>query len=168
MSGTARGDDPARAADGAVPGVPEGFVPLDFGLNPYIDRVGPLYGHRAEGLAGRLVLGLRVEARHCSPSGHCHGGMLATLADMLIVVGANLQAGQDRFMSTVRLSTDFVGAVPQGAWLEGRMEVLRATRNLVFCQGLFRVDGDVVLRADGIARPIGEAGERFSARRYFG
>lgn len=162
-------DVTGQGAPGAAgPAIPDGFVPLRLGANPFVDRVGPLYGHRAEGLAGRLVLGLRVESRHCSPSGFCHGGMLGTLADMLMVLGANLQAGQDRFMSTVRLSTDFITAVPQGAWIEGRMEVLRATRNLVFCQGLYRVDGVVAMRVDGIVRPTGEADGQFSAARYFG
>ncbi|HYF58875.1 MAG TPA: PaaI family thioesterase [Burkholderiaceae bacterium] len=149
-------------------GVPEGFVPMDFGTNPFVDSVGPLYGHRDEGLAGRLVLGLRVERRHCSPSGYCHGGMLATLADMLMVVGASLQSGRDAFMTTVRLSTDFLAPVPEGAWLEGRLEVLRTTRNLVFCQGLYRVDGEPALRVDAIVKPLGEATVRSGALRWFG
>jgi uncharacterized protein (TIGR00369 family) len=155
-------DDPSARVS-----VPDGFVPLSFGGNPFIDLVGPLYGHAAEGAAGRLVMGLRVEPRHCSPSGFCHGGMLMALADMLVVLGSNLQTGQDRFMSTVSLSADFLAPVPQDAWIEGRLDVLRATRNLVFCQGLFRVDGAPVLRVDGIAKPIGEGGPDHSAKRYF-
>jgi uncharacterized protein (TIGR00369 family) len=147
--------------------VPEGFVRLALGGNPFVDSIGPLYGHRGEGLDGRLVMGLRVERRHCSPSGHCHGGMLMSMADMLLVLGGNLQAGLDRFMTTVSLSADFLAPVPLGAWLEGRLEVLRTTRNLVFCQGMFRVDGAPVLRVDGIVKPIGEASSDFSAKRYF-
>ena len=160
--------DAAGAPDGGAPATPAGFVRLALGDNPFVESVGPLYGHRDEGLAGRLVLGLRVERRHCSPSGFCHGGMLMSMADMLLVLGANLQAGHDRFMSTVSLSADFLAPVPRGAWLEGRIDVLRSTRNLVFCQGLFRVDGEPVLRVDGIAKPIGEAAAGHSAKRYFG
>ena len=165
MSGM-RGDD-AGVPGGGAPGVPDGFVPLALGGNPFVDSIGPLYGHRDEGLAGRLVLGIRVERRHCSPSGFCHGGMLMSMADMLLVLGANLQAGLDRFMSTVSLSADFLAPVPCDAWLEGRLDVLRTTRNLVFCQGLFRVDGVAVLRVDGIAKPIGDASPDHSAKRYF-
>lgn len=173
MSGTGGGPGAGRegdggAASGDASAPPEGFVRLALGGNPFVESVGPLYGHREEGLAGRLVLGLRVEHRHCSPSGFCHGGMLMSMADMLLVLGANLQAGLDRFMSTVSLSADFLAPVPRGAWLEGRIDVLRATRNLVFCQGLFRVDGEPVLRVDGIAKPIGEASAGHSAKRYFG
>ena len=90
-----------------------------------------------------------------------------TMADMLIVIGANLQADQRRFMTTVRLSADFLAAVPLGAWLEGRLEVLRVTRNLIFCQGMLRVAGEPVLRVDGIVKPLGEADARHDARRYF-
>jgi len=167
MSGTgAQGAEPqGTGPEGAIP---EGFVPLALGDNPFVDSIGPLYGHAGEGADGRLVMGLRVERRHCSPSGFCHGGMLMSLADMLVVVGANLQTGQDRFMSTVSLSADFLAPVAQGAWIEGRLDVLRATRNLVFCQGLFRVDGVPALRVDGIAKPIGDASPAHSAKRYFG
>jgi uncharacterized protein (TIGR00369 family) len=163
MSGAPSDDGPA----GVPVELPDGFVRIPFDENPFVHGVGPLYGHREEGRAGRLVLGTRVERRHCSPSGYCHGGMLMTMADMLIVIGANLQADQRRFMTTVRLSADFLSAVPRGAWLEGRLEVLRVTRNLIFCQGMLRVAGQPVLRVDGIVKPLGEPDACHDARRYF-
>lgn len=150
----------------AVP-PPEGFIPLDSGRNPFVDSVGPLWVHREEGRAGRLVMGIRIEGRHCSPSGYAHGGMLLTLADMLVVMGTSVQTGINRFMTTVSLASDFLAAVPQGAWIEGRLDVLRTTRTLVFCQGLFRVDGEPVLRVDGIVKPIGIEREGSKLARYF-
>lgn len=63
--------------------IPDGFAPLQLRPNPYINACGPLYGRR-DGDA--LCLGLRVERRHCNPAGSCHGGMLATLAGMLLVL----------------------------------------------------------------------------------
>jgi uncharacterized protein (TIGR00369 family) len=48
---------------------------------PFIRHNGPLY---ARLLDGRLELGFRVEERHTNPLKICHGGMLATLADMLL------------------------------------------------------------------------------------
>lgn len=165
--GATPGEDD-RAANAEAAAVPPGFVALALGANPFVESIGPLYGHRDEGLAGRLRMGIRVERRHCSPSGFCHGGMLMSMADMLLVLGANLQSDLRRFMTTVSLSADFLAPVPQGAWLQGRLDVLRATRNLVFCQGLYEVDGAPVLRVDGIVKPIGEASSDFSARRYFG
>jgi uncharacterized protein (TIGR00369 family) len=165
-------------------GIPAGFRAMALGANPYIETVGPLYGRRD---GERLVLAIRVQRRHCSPSGFSHGGMLLTMADMLLVVGANLQAGLHRFMSTVSLSADFLAPVPQGAWLEGRLDVLKVTRNLVFCQGMLSMGveadanvpggpaalgesaalGTPVVRVDGIVKPIGDADPRFSADRFF-
>ena len=90
-----------------------------------------------------------------------------TMADMLIVLGANVQTGLNRFMTTVSLSADFMAAVAQDAWLEGRLVILRTTRTLVFCQGIYSVDGQPVLRVDGIVKPIGEEKPDGSSRRYF-
>jgi uncharacterized protein (TIGR00369 family) len=143
---------------------PRGFAPLKLWANPFIDSCGPLYGKRED---GHLVLGLRVESRHCNPAGSCHGGMLMTFADMLLVLGANAQTGLQRFMTTVNLTCDFIGPVPEGVWLEGRMEVLKATRSLVFTQGSLDVEGQPVVRVNGILKPTGESDPRFSVERYF-
>lgn len=148
--------------------IPEGFVRLMLGENPFVDMIGPLYGHQEEGLAGRLVLGLRIEKRHCSPSGFAHGGLLMTLGDMLLVLGANVQTGLNRFMTTVHLTGDFMQAVPTGAWVEGRLQVLRTTKSLIFCQGLYTVGGEPVLRVDGIVKPIGDEKPAGALLRYFG
>ena len=142
-----------------------GFVRLRMGPNPYIDACGPLYAARD---GERLVLGLRVEHRHCNPAGSCHGGMLGTLADMLLVVGASAQSGQARYMVTVSLSCDYLAPAPLGCWLEGRVDVLRATRNLIFCQGQFTVDGQPVLRVSGIVKPTGEPNPNATLAGYRG
>ena len=51
---------------------------------------------------------------------------------------------------TISLTTDFVAAVPLGAWLEGAADVIRATKSLVFIQGTATVDGATVLRFSGV------------------
>lgn len=145
--------------------IPADFKRLQLRPNPYVDACGPLYGKRD---GEKLVLGLRVEPRHCNPGGSCHGGMLSTLADMLLVLGANVQSGQRRYMLTVNLSSDFIGPASAGSWIEGRLEVLRTTRSLVFCQGLLAADGRTVLRFSGIAKPSGEDMPEFTLARYLG
>lgn len=145
--------------------LPAGFVPLQLRPNPYIDACGPLYGRR-EGDA--LCLGLRVERRHCNPGGSCHGGMLSTLADMLLVLGSSAQTGLSRYMVTVNLSCDFIAPALEGAWIEGRLQVLRSTRNLVFCQGQLSADGALVLRLSGIAKPSGALETSFTLAHYLG
>ena len=144
--------------------VPEGFRPLHLPHNPYIEANGPLYG-RLDGKA--FVLGFRCEKKHCNPMGMCHGGMLMTLADMLLLLGANIQERIGRFLVTVHLATDFIGAVPEGAWLEGRVQVLKITRSLLFTQGTMEVEGATVARVSAILKPTGEHDARFSPERYF-
>ena len=130
--------------------VPAGFKPLPLGpAGSFMDLTGPLHGKIED---DRLLLGFRVEHRHCNPIGVCHGGMLATFADMMLGVGCSFQADLGRFLPTVNLTADFLGPAPLGAWVEGRVEVLRTTRNLVFGQCLVTADGNPALRASGILK----------------
>jgi len=128
--------------------IPEGFFPLTLGDYGFIPANGPLYGKRDNGY---FLLGFRVEDRHCNPARICHGGMLMTFADMQLPLGIRLQSETDAgFMPTVHLSAEFMAPAPLGAWVEGRTDILRQTRNLAFAQCLVTADGEVVLRASGI------------------
>ena len=127
--------------------IPDGFVPLPF-KGGFVGTNGPLYAKRADGM---LRLGFRVEERHCNPMGICHGGMLATFADMQLPFGARAQSeNADRFLPTISLTTDSMAPAPMGAWVEGETVVLRVTRNMVFAQMTATADGTLCLRANGI------------------
>ena len=144
--------------------VPEPFKLLSMSPdNGFVQANGPLYG-RMDG--ERFVLGLRVEQRHCNPAGTCHGGMLALLADMLLITGSNIQARLSRYLLTVSLNCDFIGPAPRGSWIEGRAEVLRATKTLLFAQGLLTADGAPVLRTNGTFRLPAHADPRYGPERY--
>jgi len=123
-----------------IPLVPEGN---------FADVNGPLW-RRIED--GKLTVGFRVERRHCNPAGGCHGGMLMTFADMLLGLGSNFAERLNRFLPTVNLTGDFLAPAPLGAWVQGRAEVLRVTRNLVFSQTLITADDVPVLRASGVMK----------------
>ena len=81
----------------------------------------------------------------------CHGGMLATFADMLIPC-ASMYQGETarRFLPTISLQIDYMGAAALGSWVQGEADVLRSTRNLLFGQGLVTADGEPALRVSGI------------------
>jgi len=151
-------------APSAAEPVPAGFRRLNLVENGFIDLCGPLYGRWAD---GRFTMGLRVEQRHCNPGGTCHGGMLLTLADMTMLIGSNLQAGLSRYLVTINLATDFIAPAPRGAWIEGRVDVLRASKNLLFAQGSLSVEDGIVARISGIFKPTGEPNERFALPAYF-
>jgi len=153
-----------QAAPHAQSGLPEGFRPIRLGANPFLQANGPLFG-RVDG--DRFVIGLRIEDRHCNPAGNCHGGMLLTLADMTLIVCSNVQTGLHRYLTTVNLTADFIRAAPLGAWIEGRTEVLRVARSLVFSQAILSIDGEPAARASAILKPTGDADPRFGVENYF-
>ncbi|MGB7184153.1 MAG: PaaI family thioesterase [Burkholderiaceae bacterium] len=143
--------------------IPTDFSALRLRANPFIDPLGPLYGKRE---AESLVLGLMIEPRHCNPGGSCHGGMLMTLADMLLLLNANAQTGIAQFMVTVNLTCDFVGPAVAGDWIEGRATVLKASRNMIFVNGVFTTGGKAVSRVNGIFKPTGEPNPAFASDNF--
>ena len=145
--------------------IPDGFRLLNLPPSGYMAANGPLYGRRD---GDRFVLGMRVEDKHCNPAGMCHGGMLATCCDMLLAMGSNIQARQSRFLPTVSMTLDFLAPAPRGAWIEGRLEVLRVTRNLIFASGVLEIAGEgPIVRTSGVLKVAGEPDPRFAPERYF-
>jgi uncharacterized protein (TIGR00369 family) len=136
------------AAAGPPSSIPEGFHERRFG-DGFIGVNGPLYARRTE--AG-FQLGFRVERRHCNPMGICHGGMMATFCDMLLPISAHVLSKEigNRFLPTINLQIDYLAASPLGSWVQGEAQLLRATRSLVFMQGLVHADDLPVARVSGI------------------
>jgi len=143
--------------------IPEGFRPLNLPHNPFLEANGPLYG-RFDGEV--FVMGFLCEKRHCNPMLVCHGGMIATLADMLLLLGTNIHAKLGEFLLTVSLDIDFIGPVRQGDWLEGRAEVLRAGKSVIFTEGRMTVGGATVARVNAILKPSGKPLSDFMQGQY--
>jgi uncharacterized protein (TIGR00369 family) len=152
----------SAANDEAALEIPDGFKPLAIG-GDFMAANGPLYVRLAD---GRAQLAFRVLQRHTNPLNNCHGGMLASFADMLLPVCIHRQSeiGQ-RFLPTISLQIDYLAPAPLGAWVQGEADVLRVTRTMVFAQGVARVDSSPVIRVSGIFkigqpfnRPVEAAG----------
>ena len=108
--------------------VPDGFEPAYIG-GEFATRNGPLYARWHD---EHLRIGFRVGPGHVNPGNNCHGGWLATFADILISTAAQYQSDIPRqFLPTISLQLDFMAAAPLGAWLQGQAEILRVTRNLI-------------------------------------
>ncbi|MDR3453419.1 MAG: PaaI family thioesterase [Rhodoferax sp.] len=126
---------------------PTGFEPVQIG-GAFATHNGPLYARWHD---ERLQLGFRVGPQHVNPGQSCHGGMLGMFADILISTAAQYQADIPRqFLPTISLQMDFMANAPLGSWVQGRADILKVTRNLVFSQGLVQADGQTVLRASGV------------------
>jgi uncharacterized protein (TIGR00369 family) len=126
---------------------PEGFQPVLLG-GTFATHNGPWFARWHD---DHLQVGFRVGPLHVNPGNHCHGGMLATFADILISTAAQYQTDIPRqFLPTISLQMDFMAGAPLGSWVQGQAEILEVTRNLVFSQGLVQADGRTVLRASGV------------------
>ena len=102
--------------------IPPGFHALRM-TGAFIEQVGPLYLKRD---GDELWVGFRVEERHTNPMRICHGGMLASFADMLLPLSIHRKSEVGmRFLPTVSLQIDYLAPAPLGAWVEGNAQVLR-------------------------------------------
>ena len=126
--------------------VPDGFKLIDLG-NGFGARFGPVYLHKDGG-----KLGFRVASHHLNPVDACHGGAMATFADMQIAAvrpGLGTEAGH---MPTISLSVDYLAPARLGTWVEAAITLVKITRTLAFTQALITADGDMVARSSGIYR----------------
>lgn len=97
------------------------------------------------------VIGFRVHQKQCNPRSICHGGMLMTFADFFLpTIARLLHEDDDSFTPTVSLTTMFLAPARLGSWVEGRANVLRRSRNLLFVEGLATSDGEPVMQVSGI------------------
>lgn len=89
-------------------------------------------------------------------AGFMHGGCLMTFADFaLFAIATDELNGCDAV--TMNLSSDFLGAVANGALVEARGEVTRGGGKTIFVRGMITGDGDPALSFTGIIRRFSKA-----------
>ncbi|WP_428668638.1 PaaI family thioesterase [Reyranella sp.] len=141
---------------------PEGFLRVDFDRGrpetTFNSHVGNLYVRRgAKGTRDEFVLGFRVAQHMCNPAGGLHGGMMMLVADLVGTMGGGALAGLRKFLPTVSVTCDFVAPARLGDWVEGRPELVRQTRSLLFTNIYLTVGEEKILRASAIAKiPSGD------------
>jgi uncharacterized protein (TIGR00369 family) len=128
-------------------------VPVDFERWPYaspaLDRLGPFWRHRHD----PLRVGFAVEPHQLNARGYLHAGVIATIADAAI--GHALAAGTEppTPLVTVSLTCDYLGAVGEGAWIDGHVTPTRVGRRLATGQAQFTADDRLVATARGLYLP---------------
>jgi len=132
--------------------VPGDFEPL-LRATGFASAFGTVYLNRKT-----TTLGFRITACHVNATGNCHGGAMATFADMQIaaIVRSGLIA-TERHTPTINLSVDYIAPVPLGAWVEANVILIKQTKSLIFTQALITVNGQSVARANAIYRNYGTA-----------
>ena len=125
---------------------PRGFDAFD-DHTPFLDLVGPV---QVRGDGAERVFGLRIEERHLNHRGTAQGGLLATLVDF--AVGRAIEAGLEgeAQQATVSLTTDFLGPVKEGAWLEAHVTVERIGSRLAFADCSLVADDREIVRGRAV------------------
>lgn len=96
------------------------------------------------------VMGFRVSPRHINAHGTCHGGMLASFADMM-AYASRVQTGlRETSVPTVTLACEYLRPVKLGDWVEGRTEVVKNGRNLIFSRFTGTVGAQTVFVANAV------------------
>lgn len=131
----------------APTGVPEGFSRLEK-RSGFLRTCGDFYVHDEQ-----PILAVRIVAQHLNYVRIAHGGFLSTVADSAFgVILRRLSASQAPAI-TINLNVDYIGAVREGDWLEAHVEVLKSGGRFLNASCLLKVDGRLVLRANGVFTP---------------
>ena len=136
-----------------MPAIPEGFHRIER-LSPFNALVGPLY-ERRDGDA--VSIGLAVEEKHTNSRGICHGGVLATLADLALGYSMLAKSG-DRGFVTAHLAVDYAGAARSGDWIESRVEIQHVGSRLAFANCYLVAGEKPIVRASAIFARDGKRG----------
>ena len=132
--------------------VPAGFKPL-FRTSPVAELIGPLYC-RGEGAA--LVLGLRVQSKHCNARGLVHGGILATLADTSLGYAMAFSTDPPTSLVTANLTLDFAGTAKIGDWLQTQVDIQKQGRRLSFANCYIAAGELRIVRASAVFLATGD------------
>ena len=125
---------------------PEGFrlIPR---LSPFNSLVGPLYERRR---GDEVSIGVRIDDKHTNSRGICHGGLLATIADLSLGYAMLAKTGGKGGFVTAHLAVDYAGAARIGDWVESAVEVQRMGKRLAFAN-CYLVCGEArIVRASAI------------------
>ena len=143
-----------RIADEEAGGVTEdpGWAPMED--HGFIGLVGPLEMLPPRDGHGRFRF--VAAEKHRNRNGVVHGGMLMTFADRALGLTAR-QGDMEIRQATVQFDMHFVRPAPIGATVEMDCRVVRATRSLVFVEGVMTVGDAVVATAKGIWKITGRA-----------
>ncbi len=127
----------------------DGFERLDL-ISGYGIAFGPVYLNRSQ-----RKLGFAVEPRHLNPFGVCHGGAMATFADLQIIAVNDGPRVKPGFSPTVSMSVDYLSPARLGDWVEAAVTLAKATRTLIFTQALITANGEPVARTTALYRNVG-------------
>jgi acyl-coenzyme A thioesterase 13 len=133
--------------------IPAGFRKVERTRpNPFNELVGPFY-IRTQG--EDVSLGLHIEERHTNSRGICHGGFLATMADLALGYACALQGRQTSFV-TINLSLDYAGSAVPGDWVQSKVEVQKTGSRIAFANCYLMANDVRLVRASAVFAMAGK------------
>ena len=124
---------------------PPGFVEY-VPTGGFMCLLGPVFAR--EEPDGTVTAGLRIGEQHLKTHQVAHGGLLATVVDSIL--GFNAGKAANAPIVTVNLNVSYLGRVNEHDWLEVPVRVERSGRRLVFASCLGQVNGQPVVKAEGV------------------
>jgi uncharacterized protein (TIGR00369 family) len=113
------------------------------------DFIGPFFFFM-EGEHPRTAF--RVREQHCNAHDSVHGGVLMTFADYTLCMGAN--GGANESVITVSLNSEFTAPAFKGDLIEGRGQVMRRGKSMVFVRCELVANDQIVLVASAVIKLI--------------
>ena len=126
--------------------IPKGFEPSGF-KGRYVNDVGPYWVRKTD---GGLTVGLRVADMHINYVDIAHGGVLTTLADVALSLQVNRSEDPPIPVSTVSLTTNFLGAAKLDDWLEATARIDRKGKRLAYTSGEINAGGKTLMTMTGV------------------
>ena len=131
---------------------PAGFDPL-FRTSPVLELIGPLF---SKGKGAGLVIGLRVDVKHCNARGTVHGGILATLADVALGYTLASATTPPANLVTASLTLDYAGTAKIGDWLETHVDIQKQGNRLAFANCYITTGEQRIVRASAVFLVAGQ------------
>jgi acyl-coenzyme A thioesterase 13 len=127
--------------------IPDGYQPVQ--RPGFAGLWGPFH---VKGRGRGFSLGLRIDERHLNTRGSCHGGLIASLADIALGY-ACATAGDDernRNFVTIDLAIEYMRSVSPGDWLYSEIRDLNANSRTATAAGEMMVEAGpvAVIRAN--------------------
>ena len=126
--------------------IPDGFKPSGF-EGKYLSMVGPYYTKPG---ANGICVGLWVTDQHINYVDIAHGGVLATLADVSLSLQAHRAEDPALNVTTISLTTNFLGPAMLGDWLEAESQIDRMGKRICYTSGIIRSGEKTVMTMTGV------------------
>lgn len=98
--------------------------------------------------AGQVVLGLRLERRHCTPDEVAHSALLIALIEA--AMGRTIAEIHGRKATLASITCDMLGPAQLGDRIEAHCETTRIALEVIFMRGEVRANGAPVLTASAL------------------